>query len=96
MGYQKIINSLGDTTNEQYKFRKRNQVEINDESRRTYNDSNQIKFKTLTIMPPHFCDQSDAYIHVTGIITVPNTGTAVAPNNRKKPIMFKNSVRFTN
>ena len=69
MEYQKIINLLGDTTNEQYKFRKRNQVEINDKSRKTYNDSNQIKFKTLTIMS-NLCDQSDAFIHVAGTITV--------------------------
>ena len=37
MEYQKIINVLDDTTNEPFKFRIKNWVEINDESRRTYN-----------------------------------------------------------
>ena len=27
------------------------------------------------------CGYSDTYIHVKGTITIPNTGTAVAPNN---------------
>ena len=31
-----------------------------------------------------FIDYSDAYIHVKGTITVPNTGTAAALNNRNK------------
>ena len=30
----------------------------------------------------NLCDYSDAYILVKGTITVPNTGTTVAPNNR--------------
>ena len=33
MEYQKIINTLDDTTNQSSKFRKRNWVEINDESK---------------------------------------------------------------
>ena len=38
----KIINLLDDTTNQQSKFRTRNLVEVNDESRRTYNENNDI------------------------------------------------------
>ena len=38
MKYQKIINLLDDTMNEPFKFKTRNWVEINDESRVTYND----------------------------------------------------------
>ena len=30
------------------------------------------------------CDYSDAYIHVKGTVTIPNTGTAAAPDNRNK------------
>ena len=45
MEYQKIINLLGNTQNEESKFRTRSWVEINDESRGTYNASNQIKLK---------------------------------------------------
>ena len=46
MEYQKIINLLDDTTNQPSEFRTRNWVEINVESRGTYNESSQIKFKT--------------------------------------------------
>ena len=41
-------------------------------------------------------DYSDVYIHVKGTITVPNTGTAVAPNNRSKNVIFKLCAPFTN
>ena len=44
-----IINLLDNTTNEPSKFKTRNWAEINDESRGTYNESNQIKFKTSMI-----------------------------------------------
>ena len=30
------------------------------------------------------CDYNDAYIHVKGLITVPNTATAAATNDRDK------------
>ena len=40
------------------------------------------------------CDYSDAYILVTGTITVPNTGTAANPNNRKN-IIIGNRAPFT-
>ena len=53
------------------------------ESQGTYNASNQIKFKTLMIRL-NLCDYSDAYINVKGNITDPNTGTAVAPNDKIK------------
>ena len=44
MEYQKIINLLDDTTTQPYKFRTRNWVEINDESKgRQYNSN--IRFK---------------------------------------------------
>ena len=43
---QKIINLLSNTANQPTKFRTKNWVEINDQSRRTYNIDSQIKFKT--------------------------------------------------
>ena len=70
-------------------------VEINNESRGTLNVSNQIKFKTSMIRS-HLCDYSDAYIHVKETITVPNTRTAAAPNNRNKKVIFRNCALFTN
>ena len=83
MDSQKIINLLDHTTNHPSKFRKRKCVEINDESRGTYNASNQIKFKTL-MTNSNLCDYSDAYIQFKGTIEVPNTGTVTAPNSRNK------------
>ena len=42
MEYQKIINLLDNTSNQPSKFRTKNWVEINNESRRTYNINSQI------------------------------------------------------
>ena len=55
MEYQKIINLLGNTSNQPTKFRTKTWVEKNDESRRTYNTNSQIKFKT-TMLKPILCD----------------------------------------
>ena len=41
------------------------------------------------------CDYNDAYIFVSVTITVPNTGIAANPNNRKN-IIIKNCAPFTN
>ena len=46
MEYQKIRNLLDNTSNQPSKFRTKNWIEINDESRGRYNDNSQIKFKT--------------------------------------------------
>ena len=48
MEYQKIINRLDDTTNQPFEFITRNWVEINDESKGRYDNSN-IIFKTSMI-----------------------------------------------
>ena len=57
MEYQKIANLIDDTQpfNQPSKFQTRNWVEINDESRGTYNVNSQIKFKT-TILKSSLCD----------------------------------------
>ena len=81
MEYQKITNLLDDVSNEPSKFRTKNWVEINDESRGGYNVNSQIKFKT-TMVKSSFCDYSDAYRLVKRTITVNKTETAAAPNNR--------------
>ena len=49
MEYQKIIKLLDNTTNQPTKFRTKNWVEINDDSRGTDNANSQIKFKTLML-----------------------------------------------
>ena len=71
MEFQKIINLLDNTTNQPSKFRTRNWVEINDESKEKYYNSN-IRFKTSMIRSNLF-DYSDAYILLKGTIIVPNT-----------------------
>ena len=83
MEYQKIMNLLDNASNQPSKFRTKNWVEINDESRGGYNVNGQIKFKT-TMLKSSLCDYSDAYILVKRTITVNNTGTAAAPNKRNK------------
>ena len=59
MEYQKITNLLDGTTNQPSKFRTRNWVEINDESKGRYDNSN-IRFKT-TMIRSNLCDYSDSY-----------------------------------
>ena len=49
MEYQKIANLIDDTPNQPSKFRTRNWIEINDESRGAYNVNSQIKFKTTML-----------------------------------------------
>ena len=49
MEYQKIANLIDDTSNQPSKFRTRNWVEINNESRGTYIVNSQIKFKTTML-----------------------------------------------
>ena len=51
MEYQKIVNLIDDNTlNQPSKFRTRNWIEINDESRGVYNVNSQIKFKELFLL----------------------------------------------
>ena len=96
MEHQKIANLINDASNQPSKFRTKNWVQINHESRGTYNVNSQIKFKT-TILKSSLCDYSDAYILVKGTITVNNTATADADaNNTNKKVIFKNCAPFTN
>ena len=96
MEYQKKANLIDDISNQPSKFRTKNWVEINDESRGTYNVNSQIKFKT-TMLKSSLCDYSDAYIIVKGTITVNNTDAAsAAANNTNKKVIFKNCASFTN
>ena len=99
MEYQKIANLLDDNkSNQPSKFRTKNWVEINDESRGTYNVNSQIKFKT-TMLKSSSCDYSDAYILVKGTITIVVAGDDAAArqaDERDKGVVFKNCTPFTN
>ena len=96
MEYQKIINLLGNTPNVLPKFNTKNLVEINYESRLTYNANTQIKFKT-TMLKSSLWDYSDAGILVKGTITIDDTsaGDSNAKNTNKK-VIFKNCALFIN
>ena len=97
MEYQKIANLIDDyASNQPSKFRTRNWVEINDESRGAYNVNSQIKFKT-TMLKSSLCDYSDAYILVKGTISVNSTAAqGPAADNTNKKVIFKSSASFTN
>ena len=56
MEYQKeIINLLDNRTNKPSKCRRKNGVEINDDSCETYKTNSQIKFKTM-MLESSLCD----------------------------------------
>ena len=94
MECQKIINLFGNTSNQTSNFRRRNWVEINDNSRATYSTNSQIKFK-IPMLKLSLCDYSDTYIHFKGTIAIPNTGTGVDPKNRSKKVIFKKCAPLT-
>ena len=76
MKYQKIANLLDNTSNQPSKFRARNWVELNDESRGTYT-SDDIKFKT-EMLRSNLYGYPDPYILVKGAITITETGDDAA------------------
>ena len=83
MEYQKIANLFNNESNKPSKFRTRNWVGINDESRGEYSSDKLIRFKTA-MLRSSLCDYSDTYILVKGNITVNNTeGAAVNSTNKK-------------
>ena len=97
MEYQKIRNLLDDSSNKTSKFRTKNWVEINDESRGKYNYEKLIRFKT-TMLKSTLCDYSDAYILVKLKITITGAGDNVAAreaDERDKGVAFKNCAPFT-
>ena len=98
MEFQKIANLIDDTSNQPSKFRTKNWVEINCESRATYNVNSQIKFKT-TMLKSSLCDYSDAYILVKGTTTITEAGADAAArqaDERDKGVAFKNCAPFIN
>ena len=97
MEYQKTIYLLGYKPNQTTKIRTKNWIEINDDSRGTYNTDNQIKFKT-SMLRSTLCINRDAYILVSGTITITGAGSNDAARRlykRNKEVTFKNCVPFT-
>ena len=97
MEYQKIANFLASTLNQPSKFRTRNWVDVNDESKESYKPGSDIKFKT-TMLRSNLCDYADAYILVKGTITITGAGNDDAAkrlDERNKGVIFKNCAPFT-
>ena len=97
MEYKKIANLIDDTPNQPSKFRRKNWVEIDDESKESYGTGSDIKFKT-TMLRSNLCDYADAYILVKGTITITGAGdddAAKRLDERNKGVIFKNCAPFT-
>ena len=86
METQKIINLLHGSDNENSKFATKKWYTIDNQSKGNYSHENPIKLLTSSLESSP-CDYSDAYILVTGNITV--TG-----GNNNTKVAFKNCVPF--
>ena len=96
MEYQKISNLLETTSDNLSKFRTRNWVEINYESRGNYANSD-IRFK-ITMLRSNLCDYADSYILVKGTIAITGEGdnaTGERADERNEDVTFKNCAPFT-
>ena len=86
MKTQKIVNLLNDSDNKNSKFATKKWYIIDSESNGNYSQNDEIKFLTRSI-ESSLCDYSDAYILVTGNITV-------AGGNANTKVAFKNCAPF--
>ena len=96
MEYQQIANLLESTSDNLSKFRTRNWVEINYESRGNYANSD-IRFKT-TMLRSNLCDYADSYILDKGSITITGAGdddAATQADERNKEVTLKICAPFT-
>ena len=83
METQKIINLLNGSDNENSKFATKKWYVIDSESKGNYSHENPIKFLTSSL-ESSLCDYSDAYILVTGNITVTRTVAVEKKRIKKK------------
>ena len=87
METQKIINLLSDSSNEESKFAAEKWYVIDSQTAKgKYKQGDTIKFETETIKSS-LCDYSDAFILVTGNITV--------PSNNNTDVAFKDCAPFS-
>ena len=90
MEYQKIINLLGNISNNQLpKYITRKYIEAFNQSDGTYTVNKDIRFKAPELRSD-LCDWQDAYIVVTGKITVTNSNN----NTYDKKLALKNNAPF--
>ena len=103
MEMQKIVDQLNDSDYDNSKFATKKWYTIDGESNGNYSQNDEIKFLTRSI-ESSLCDHSDAYILVTGNISVTRTIAAQGDNpmQRKQPlnaatqVIFKNCALFKN
>ena len=110
METQKIINLLNSINNENSTFATKTWYIIDSEAKGNYSHENPIKFLT-SLLESSLCDYSDAYILVTGNITVTRTIAAAAAAaaaaegddpqknqvlNAATQVVFKNCTLFKN
>ena len=96
MKHEKIMNLLDNASNQPSKFRTKNWVEIDDESRETFT-GNDNKFKAA-MLRSNLCDYADPYILVKRTITITGAGNDAAArqaDERDKGVTFKNCAPFT-
>ena len=86
MKTQKIVNLLNVSNNENSKFATKKWYIIDSKAKGNYLANNEVNFLT-SLLESSLCDYSDAYILVTGNITVPG-------GNENTKVAFKNSSPF--
>ena len=86
MERQKIVNLFNSSDNENWNSATKKWCVINDESKGNYSHENEIKFLTRSL-ESSLCDYSDAYILITGNISV-------AGGDANTKVSFKNCVPF--
>ena len=92
------MNLLDKTPNQLPKFRTKNSVETNDQSRGVYSNNEGIRFK-ITMVKSGLRDYSDAYILVKGRIRITGAGADAAArqaDGKNKGKIFKNCAPFIN
>ena len=95
MGFQKIVNFLGTTSDDKYllRFVTKKWIEVYDQSEEDYRINKEIRIKT-PMLKSDLCDFSDAYIVVKGEMTVTNPDNA--KNKKNKAVAFKSNTTFIN
>ena len=89
---------LDNKTDKLSKFRTKNWIQIDDQSREVYSTGSDIRFKT-TMLKSSLCDNGGEYILVNGTITIAaegGTDAAKRADERNKGVIFKNYAPFTN
>ena len=91
MEFNKINNLLGPAHDKVPRFITKKWIEVQSQSRSTYNTSKPIRFKT-SMLRSDLCDCSDAYVWVKGkiIVTDPNNNA-----NFDRRLTLKNNAPFT-